>query len=43
VNYRLFKKIPVVFHNLREYDSHLIIQEVGKFGEKVEVAWLPTT
>ena len=24
-------KIPVVFHNLRGYDSHLIMQEMGKY------------
>ncbi|WAR13667.1 hypothetical protein MAR_027847 [Mya arenaria] len=26
--YRLTKKIPVVFHNLRGYDSHCIMQEI---------------
>ena len=24
-------KIPVAFHNLKNYDSHLIMQELGKF------------
>lgn len=28
------KKIPVVFHNLRGYDSHFIMQQVGKFVKK---------
>jgi hypothetical protein len=30
-------EIPVVFHNLRGYDSHLIMQEIGKFGLEVNV------
>ena len=29
------KKIPVIFHNLRDYDSHLIIKEISKFDVKV--------
>ena len=31
------KKIPVIFQNLRGYDSHLIIKEVSKFDVKVSV------
>ena len=31
------KKIPVIFHNLRAYDNHLIIKEVSKFDVKVSV------
>ena len=27
-------KIPIVFHNLRNYDSHFIIQELGAFVER---------
>ena len=30
-------KIPVVFHNLKNYDSHLIMQELGKFNFKINV------
>ena len=28
-------KIHVVFHNLKNYDSHLIMQELGKFNLKI--------
>ena len=31
------KKLPVIFHNLIIYDSHLIIKEVSKFDVKVSV------
>ena len=37
INLKLTKKIPVIFHNLRRYDSHLIIKEIIKFGVKVSV------
>ena len=30
INLKLNHKIPVVFHNLKNYDSHLIMQELGK-------------
>lgn len=30
INLRWTKKIPVTFHNLRGYDSHMILQEIGK-------------
>ena len=34
INLKLTKKIPVIFHNLKGYDSHLIMQEIGKFDKK---------
>lgn len=34
LNLRLASHIPVVIHNLRGYDGHLIIQALGKFKEK---------
>ena len=36
-NFRLTEKIPVIFHNLKGYDSHLITQEIGKFGKNINV------
>ena len=27
-------KIPVIFHNLRGYDGHFIMQEIGKIAKK---------
>ena len=31
----LTKKVPVTFHNLRGYDSHLIMDEISTFDVKV--------
>ena len=35
INVKLNHKIPVVCHNLKNYDSHLIIQELGIFNLNV--------
>ena len=37
INIMLTKNIPVIFHNLRGYDSHLIMQKIGKFDVKLNV------
>ena len=37
INFKLTKKVPIIFHNLRSYDSHLIMQEIDKFDLKVNV------
>ena len=37
INLKLTKKVSVICHNLRGYDSHLIIRNIGKFDAKVNV------
>ena len=37
VNLGLTKKLPVMFHNLRGYDSYLIMQEIDKSDVKITV------
>ena len=32
INVKLNHKVPIVFYNLKNYDSHLIMQELGKFN-----------
>ena len=34
VNLKLTEKVPVIFHNLRGYDSHSVMQEINKFDVK---------
>ena len=41
LSYRLTHKIYVIFHSLRGYDSHLIMQEIGKFNKDINV--IPNT
>ena len=35
VNFRLRNRIPVIFHNLRGYDAHLIMQAIGKVDKNI--------
>ena len=37
INLKLTKKVPVIFHNLRGYESHLIIKEINKFDVKASL------
>ena len=37
INLKLSKKVPLIFHNLKGYVSHLIIKEIGKFDVNVSV------
>ena len=37
INLQLTKKVPVVFHNLRGYDSHLIFRELSKFDVEIDI------
>ena len=37
VNFQLTKKVPVIFHNLRGYDGHVIFNELDKFDVKIKV------
>ena len=37
VNFKMTKKVPVTFHNLEGYDSHLIFKELSKFNVKISV------
>ena len=37
INLKLTKKIPVIFHNLKGYGSHLVIKQISKFDVKVSV------
>ena len=37
INIQLIKKVPVIFHNFRGYDSHLIFNELEKTDVKIDV------
>ena len=37
INLKISKNVPVIFHNLKGYDSHLIFKELGKFDIKISV------
>ena len=37
INGKLNNKIPIVFRKLKNYDSHLIMQKLGKFDFKIHV------
>ena len=37
INLKITKKVPVIFHNLKGYDSHLIFKELSKFNVKISV------
>ena len=36
-NFQLTKRIPVIFHNLKGYDSHLVFSVLHKFDIKISV------
>ena len=37
INLKITNKVPVIFHNLRGYDRHLIISEIDKFDVDIKV------
>ena len=37
INLKLNHEVSVIFHNLKNYDSHLFMQELGKFKLKINV------
>ena len=44
LNFQLSKNIPVVFHNLRGYDGHIIMQNIGQFAnEEYQIEVIPNS
>ena len=37
INLKITKNVPVLFHNLKGYESHLILKELSKFNVKIIV------
>ena len=37
INLQLTKRVPVIFHNLRGYGSHLIFYKLRKFDAEIDV------
>ena len=37
INLKIGKKVPVIFHNVKAYDSDLIFKELSKFNCKISV------
>ena len=37
IHLKISKKVPVIFHNLLGYESHLIIKEISNFDVRVDV------
>ena len=37
INFQLTKNVRVIFHNLKGYDSHLILPELNKFNLRINV------
>ena len=37
INLKITKKVSVIFHNLKGYDSHLIYEELSRFNVKISV------